>query len=405
MASEGRPEPARLQLRVVVGVHDGVLSGVNTYAEQVAAAGAAAGAEVTLLATHASLARELAERLAGTSVTVMDLGMAPATPGQRRMERIFPAYAAGRLASAIRVGAGGLGHFDVAHANHPPLASALRPLADRVVVAAWFHPHAPVGRAIETWRHTGRRFPRSLGLAAKGVLHYRNDARGYREADVALAPTRLLADALSRAGIAAVHCPPPCRVEEEEVDPPANPTSRPRLLVCSGDLSHPRKNVGLAVEAVGRLSRRLPGRISLDLVGRNAERLAPQLRRLPPEVEVRAWGALIPADVHALMRDADALLVPSRFEEWGYVAVEAALRGTPVVSLAVYPFEEMLAGGLGACAAAPTPEGYADAIALVLAEARDRASVASVAAERFGEASVGHRLTRVWGFERPPVPR
>jgi glycosyltransferase involved in cell wall biosynthesis len=391
-------------LRVVVGVHDGVLSGVNTYAEEVAVAGAAAGAQVTLLATHASLACELAERLAGTSVAVVDLGMAPPTPGQRRLERIFPAYAAGRLASAVRLGAGGLGRFDVAHANHPPLASVLRPLADRVVVAAWFHPHAPVGRAVETWRHTGRRFPRSLGLAAKGLLHYRNDARGYRDADIALAPTRLLAEELSRAGIAAVHCPPPCRVREGESNSLAGPATGPRFLVCSGDLAHPRKNVGLAVEAVGRLSRRVPGQISLELVGRNAERLVPLLRRLPPEVKVRAWGVLPPAGVHALMGASDALLLPSRFEEWGYVAAEAALRGTPVVSLAVYPFEEMLEGGLGACAAAATAESYADAIAALLSRAGDRASVASAAAARFGEASVGRRLTSVWGCGRLPVP-
>ena len=171
----------------------------------------AASVEVTLLATHAALALTLEQRLAGTGVRVVDLGLGPPTAWQRRRERLSPGYAARRLRTAIRRGLPRLGHYDAAHANHPALAAALRPLADRVVVAAWFYPHAPIGRAVATWEHTGRRFPRSAGLAVKGFLHYRNDVRGYRVADCAVAPTLVLTEQLRRAGIPAVHSPPPCR--------------------------------------------------------------------------------------------------------------------------------------------------------------------------------------------------
>jgi glycosyltransferase involved in cell wall biosynthesis len=155
-----------------------------------------------------------------------------------------------------------------------------------------------------------------------------------------------------------------------------------RLLVCSGDLAHPRKNVALAIAAVGLLAAR--GRpIALDLVGRNAGRLEAALDRLPHDVEVRRLGSLPPSEVHALMRDADAFLLPSLFEEWGYVAVEAALQGTPVVSLPVYPFPEMLAGRLGRCASGMDALAFADAI-------------------DFGLATVGRRLRCIW--EGPLVP-
>lgn len=392
-------EPGRasagVALRVVIGVHDGGISGVNTYAEHVAAAAAAASVDVTLLATHAGLALTLERRLEGTGVRVVDLGLKEATAWQRRLERLSPGYAARRLRAAIRLGLPRLGHYDAAHANHPALAAALRPLADRVVVAAWFHPHAPIGRAVATWRHTGRRFPRSAAMAAKGVLHYRNDVRGYRAADCAVAPTLVLTEELRRAGIPALHSPPPCRVvgggprAERDGDPTA------RLLICSGDLAHPRKNVALAIAAVGLLAAR--GRpIALDLVGRNAERLDAALDRLPHGVEVRRLGSLPPSEVHALMRDADALLLPSLFEEWGYVAVEAALQGTPVVSLPVYPFPEMLAGRLGCCAGGMGARAFADAVDELLADPPDRVQLAASAEERFGLETVGRRLRSIW---------
>jgi glycosyltransferase involved in cell wall biosynthesis len=387
-------------LRVVVGVHDGGISGVNTYAEHVAAAAAAASVDVTLLATHGLLALTLERRLEGTGVRVVDLGLEAPSAWQRRLERVSPAYAARRLRAAIRLGLPRLGHFDAAHANHPALATALRPLADRVVVAAWFHPHAPIGRAVATWRHTGRHFPRSAALAAKGVLHYRNDVRGYRSADCAVAPTLLLAEDLRRAGVAAVHIPPPCRLTPGGIraDRPAG--SAFRLLVCSGDLGHPRKNVGLAIAAVGLLAAR--GRpITLELVGRHAQALSEVLDRLPPSVDVRRRGPLPPAEVHALMRVADALLLPSLFEEWGYVAVEAALEGTPVVSLPVYPFPEMLAGRLGRCAGGMDAPAFADAIEQLLTDPPDRGQLAASAEERFGASTAGRRLRTVW--EGAPV--
>ena len=95
------------------------------------------------------------------------------------------------------------------------------------------------------------------------------------------------------------------------------------------------------------------------------------------------------------MRQAQALLMPSLFEEWGYVAVEAALQGTPVVSLPVYPFPEMLAGRLGRCAAGVGPGAFADAIDAVLAGS-DRDQVAASAEARFGVNAAGQRLLCIW---------
>ena len=75
----------------------------------------------------------------------------------------------------------------------------------------------------------------------------------------------------------------------------------------------------------------------LELVGSNSHRLARQLGELPSSVEVVQHGRLPASGVHERMASVDALLFPSLFEEWGYVAVEAMQRGTPVVTLSGLP--------------------------------------------------------------------
>lgn len=389
-------------LRLLVGVHDGTLSGVNTYVEHVAAAAATAMVDVTLLVAHDGLAAEVGSRLEG--VRVVSLRMEPITASQRRRERLSPAYAAHRLAAGLAAARPWIGGgYEVAHLNHPHLAAAVRPLAARVFVAAWFYPHSASGRAIGTWRHSGRRFPRSAALAMKGVSHYWLDVRGYAAADTVVAPTHALAEQLCRAGFDAVQCTPPARVLGQPpnllTDPPRLTRSAAHLIVCSGDLGHPRKNVGLALEAIALLGA-AGERLELELVGGNAGALRTRLARLPAGVRVTVTGRLPAAEVHGRMRAADLLLVPSLFEEWGYVAVEAALQGTPAVTLPVYPFAEMLEPPYGFRASGLGAADYAGAIAAALGDSHARSAVAELAERRFGLLAVGQRLAAIWASER-----
>lgn len=385
------------QLRLLVGVHDGLMSGVNTYIENVAAAAATAVSEVTLLVADDGLADRIRARLSESGVSVLSLAMATPSSVDAIRARLSPTYAAGRLAAAVDRALPRLGTaYDVVHLNHPHLARVLRPAARRVSVAAWFYPHSLGRRVSRTWVDSGGRFPRSAVLAFKGALHYRNDARGYADADLVVAPTHILEADLRRRGIAAVHCTPPARTLPDAIMSSA-PASRvrPRLLVCCGDLSHPRKNVALALDAL----RILGGRgttLDLELVGGNADALSDRLRRMPGAITVTRTGRLPEHEVHARMRAADALLFPSRFEEWGYVAVEAALHGTPAVTLSVYPFDEMLPPPLGIRAKRPTPDSYADAIAMLLAHPPERKAVTTCAEERFGVVNTGRALAAVW---------
>ncbi len=402
--SAARPDKTvtRRSVRLLVGVDDGTLSGVNTYIECVAAAAATAVEDVTLLVAHDGLAAEVSSRLEGTGVRVISLGMEPITPAQRRRERLSPGYAARRLSAGVAAARPQIGDgYDAVHLNHPHLAAAFRPMAVRVCVAAWFYPHSAIGRGLSVWRHSGNGSARGAGLAVKGMLHQRNDGRGFRAADTVVAPTRLLAEQLRREGFNAVFSTPPARVlgvagDDDEL---RRRGARPRLLICSGDLGHPRKNVALALDAAALLADR--GRaLELELVGGNADALRDRLDRLSSRVQVTLTGRLPAAAVHARMRNADLLLFPSLFEEWGYVAAESALHGTPVVTLPVYPFAEMLAPPLGFRAAGPAAREYADAIGAALRSGSERSGVAELAERRFGLVAAGQRLASIWAGDR-----
>lgn len=388
---------------MLVGVYDGGLTGIDTYAEQVAIAGAAAGNDVTLLTTTPDLADSLRDRLRDTGIRVVSLDLARPTRHEAMAARFWPSAALSRLNGGLTRAGRRLDEvFSVAHLNHPGLSEAARPLATRVCVAAWFYPHDMKGRVLETWRHTGGPGARSLVLVGKSIAHYYNDVRGYRNADCVVAPTKLLADQLLSQGVDAVVCPPPVRgpkdvtpaPDSQELQPVSRASSGVRLLVCCGDLSHPRKNVSAALRSMQLLSRTDRG-VTLELIGRNGAALASQVASLPSHVTARFTGPLPAAEVQSRMRAADILLVPSLFEEWGYVAVEALLCGTPVVTFPVYPFADMLSPDFGARAEDMSEHAFADAIERVLDRGRPP-DLAAEAQSRFGSQSVGRRLTEVW---------
>ncbi len=131
------------------------------------------------------------------------------------------------------------------------------------------------------------------------------------------------------------------------LDPaPFAPSPRPDdppLLACAGRLVE-GKGFDLAVEALARLRN---GEARLAIAGIGPER--PELERRARELGVAdrvEWpGWLEPHEVRALLDRASIVLVPSRAEAFGIVALEAAFMARPVVTSGIGGLAEVVADG------------------------------------------------------------
>ena len=115
------------------------------------------------------------------------------------------------------------------------------------------------------------------------------------------------------------------------------------LAVFAGRLVY-EKGVQDLLAAVPRLRRRYPG-FRLVVAGRGplAGELRERARALRLGRAVRFAGFVPDAELAALVAAADCAVVPSRYEPFGLVALEAAAAGTPVVASDVGGLREVVA--------------------------------------------------------------
>ena len=119
-------------------------------------------------------------------------------------------------------------------------------------------------------------------------------------------------------------------------------TGRPARLVYVGRLEY-EKGVQDLLAALPRIRRTHPG-TTLTIAGEGTQRdwLEAEARRYRVLKATTFAGQLDHSGLLALLHDADAIVLPSRYEPFGIVALEAAAAGTPLVT--------STAGGLGEAA-------------------------------------------------------
>jgi D-inositol-3-phosphate glycosyltransferase len=178
------------------------------------------------------------------------------------------------------------------------------------------------------------------------------------------------------------------------------------LLLFVGRLQ-PLKGPDVAVRTLAEVRRHVPDARLLvvgGVSGSGRGRTGPDdLRRLAHELGVADAVHLVPAQpqarLAALYRAADVVLVPSRSETFGLVALEAQACGTPVVAARVHGLEAVVAAG-GTLVDGHEPDAHARAALHYLLDPaeRDRAAEAGV---RRAEASswdrAVDRLLAVYG--------
>jgi len=139
---------------------------------------------------------------------------------------------------------------------------------------------------------------------------------------------------------------------------------------------------------------RLRGRgveATLDIVGEGelSEPLRQQARRLGLGAAVRFLGAQDRSEVAELMRRADMLVLPSRFENLPVVVLEAMASGLPVVATTVGGVPEIVDEQLGRLVAPGDVEALAAAIETVASASFDPVALARRAEAAYGMAHLG----------------
>jgi glycosyltransferase involved in cell wall biosynthesis len=193
----------------------------------------------------------------------------------------------------------------------------------------------------------------------------------------------------------------PIRVVPNVVDtasfrPPAQrPEDGGFRLLCVAALAEKKGHVHLLEALAG-----LEEGVTLDLVGDGELRsgLEEQVRRLGLERRVRFRGILLKEEVAELMRRADALVLPSLYENLPVVLIEAMASGLPSVATSVGGVPELLDEQSGVLVAPGDSEALAAGVR-ELRERRDRldpAALARRAAMRYGYEVVGERWNEIY---------
>jgi glycogen(starch) synthase len=138
-----------------------------------------------------------------------------------------------------------------------------------------------------------------------------------------------------------------------------------KLVLFVGRLVH-EKGVNLLVEAAPYVLRRGPVKFVLVGEGYLKENLIARAREVGVSDSVYVTGFLDSDTLRGLFRVADVSVIPSLYEPFGIVALEAMAAGTPIVTLGSGGLSEILQNGETGHFVQANPSSLADGISAVL---------------------------------------
>ncbi len=145
-----------------------------------------------------------------------------------------------------------------------------------------------------------------------------------------------------------------------------------------------KKGVDVLLAAIGLLGARFP-RLHLSIAGEGDERpaLEAEVARLGLAGRITFAGRLAHDAVYPFLAAADVVVMPSRIEPFGLVALEAALMKRPVIASAVDGLPEVvLHGETGLLVPPDDPPALAAAIAHLIADPMRAGALGAAARQR-----------------------
>ncbi|MGH7704857.1 MAG: glycosyltransferase family 4 protein [Candidatus Dormibacteria bacterium] len=351
---------------------DTAAGGAEQYVLRVALEWSSRGHEVTVLVPHPSAARQWNPATVGRVRVLV----------QGRRSTIF--YTARRYLARHR------GDFDVvleSVSTHPFFAHEL--VGDRALVL--YHQIAD-----DVWP---QEFPFPVSWVGRRVVepHWLRRIRGARVVANSPSTARDLADR----GVGCVGVVPPGA--DPAPDPGVRELARSPRAVFVGRLVRTKRPLD-AVRAFSQVRLAFPG-ATLDVIGDGY--LREGLGRMSAAgVAVRGF---VPDELKAaLLARAHVMLLPGTREGWGIVAIEAALRGVPVVAYDVGGLRDAVVAGETGDLTAADPEALGAAAVALLREP-DRWQRYSVAAQRraceYTWPDTAQKLLELLTCERPQAER
>lgn len=183
----------------------------------------------------------------------------------------------------------------------------------------------------------------------RGIFEYlgwwRKDWRAYRDATAVLSVSHRLHKELKEKGIKTYVVHPGTKIVSYNLPTSDadnfDDRSKCKLLIAAYDLEDPRKRVRWMIEALKQSSQY---NFSLTLVGIASDSFKEWV--LENEFPASFVGYVNRDEVENIMEKHDVFLFGSRFDDWGYVLIEAMGRGLCVVAPDISPFDEIV-GDIG----------------------------------------------------------